>query len=537
MIDSVWWYVLAGFILGFILSTLWEWLYFRYRRMRIENQRISELEATVRSLSAVSRLAENGASTGFAAGYQSPGVFLEGEQGDVDTVEVIVPAALSTDQPTGAQSGAPQPPPETQSSTKQASSLRRLTNSANGIVGEKQTSAVPVVAATIVAASVLAEEADGKPDSIETEEDEALPPSREQGDSTQVEEPQLQTPDLSGDLSATRSESYAANSLEDPNRALPAVAAALALASKQEAAEPVGTPEPKEIPGSAAQPLPIDQPQEATQPPTAQVASPELATPPAGQEPEQDQSPKPALVALVASVLGSKLAENQDARQETDNAVSQTGQASPQVPTAPAASAMPGAYDLPDDQLDVPQDASESFGEGTASDSSVPDSIPPGGTPGTDATAAQDAALPLSAILPQASKPAPPNKNGTARRQFGPPAAVHLEPEIEQVTNQLDDLIQSINGLIEKTAPLLEQPDSGGASADTGSSTDGRTLAPLAILPPTADTADAEMIDDDTDSQDVTGPYTARNLSRTEYATVQLMQATRRLGRRVRHYL
>ena len=92
MTDSVWWYVLAGFLLGFILSTLWEWLYFRRRRMRIENQRIAELEATVRSLSTISQSAETNTSSGFAAGYQSPMVFLEGEEDDVDTVEVIVPA-------------------------------------------------------------------------------------------------------------------------------------------------------------------------------------------------------------------------------------------------------------------------------------------------------------------------------------------------------------------------------------------------------------------------------------------------------------
>ena len=31
MTESVWWYVLAGFLIGFILSTLWEWLFFRLR--------------------------------------------------------------------------------------------------------------------------------------------------------------------------------------------------------------------------------------------------------------------------------------------------------------------------------------------------------------------------------------------------------------------------------------------------------------------------------------------------------------------------
>ena len=49
MTEAFWWYLLAGFIVGFILSTIWEWLYFRRKRMRIENRRIAELEAMLRS--------------------------------------------------------------------------------------------------------------------------------------------------------------------------------------------------------------------------------------------------------------------------------------------------------------------------------------------------------------------------------------------------------------------------------------------------------------------------------------------------------
>lgn len=49
MTEAFWWYLLAGFIVGFILSTIWEWLYFRRKRMRIENRRIAELDAMLRS--------------------------------------------------------------------------------------------------------------------------------------------------------------------------------------------------------------------------------------------------------------------------------------------------------------------------------------------------------------------------------------------------------------------------------------------------------------------------------------------------------
>lgn len=49
MAESFWWHLLAGFTIGFILSTLWEWLYFRRRRMVLRNQRIAELEAQLQT--------------------------------------------------------------------------------------------------------------------------------------------------------------------------------------------------------------------------------------------------------------------------------------------------------------------------------------------------------------------------------------------------------------------------------------------------------------------------------------------------------
>ena len=49
MTAAFWWYLLAGLILGFCLSTVWEWLYFRQRRMRITDRRIAELEQALRS--------------------------------------------------------------------------------------------------------------------------------------------------------------------------------------------------------------------------------------------------------------------------------------------------------------------------------------------------------------------------------------------------------------------------------------------------------------------------------------------------------
>lgn len=105
MATNLLWFVLAGFLLGFATSTLWEWFYFRKERLKITDRRIRELEAKLREAegetdsvlpptssthSPVPTVASViGASTRTSAwgdsGYRSPGVFLESEE--YDTVE------------------------------------------------------------------------------------------------------------------------------------------------------------------------------------------------------------------------------------------------------------------------------------------------------------------------------------------------------------------------------------------------------------------------------------------------------------------
>lgn len=159
MTDSVWWYVLAGFLLGFILSTLWEWLYFRRRRMQIESRRIAELEATVRSLSTVSQSVETNTSPGFAAGYQGPMVFLEGEDDDVDTVEVIVPAPpepVEFDQSIASQvAPIEQPPSDTQFVSARSESVGRAPSSnGNGVPNQAPGQAAKVEPAAVASVRV-----------------------------------------------------------------------------------------------------------------------------------------------------------------------------------------------------------------------------------------------------------------------------------------------------------------------------------------------------------------------------------------------
>ncbi len=83
MSESFWWNLLAGFLIGFAVSTLWEWLYFRRRRTAIRNRRIAELEATLRTYAAA-----GGASPTSAVAsndwneppFDNPHVYLETEE-------------------------------------------------------------------------------------------------------------------------------------------------------------------------------------------------------------------------------------------------------------------------------------------------------------------------------------------------------------------------------------------------------------------------------------------------------------------------
>lgn len=38
------WFILSGFVLGFAVSTFWEWLYYRKQRLQWRDRRVAELE-------------------------------------------------------------------------------------------------------------------------------------------------------------------------------------------------------------------------------------------------------------------------------------------------------------------------------------------------------------------------------------------------------------------------------------------------------------------------------------------------------------
>src|SRR5690606_30684634 len=94
MTEAFWWYLLAGFIVGFILSTIWEWLYFRRKRMRIENRRIAELDAMLRSYTIVqeSQTAAGAPRDNWVSPpFDDPGAYLHIE--DAAAVSSAPPAA------------------------------------------------------------------------------------------------------------------------------------------------------------------------------------------------------------------------------------------------------------------------------------------------------------------------------------------------------------------------------------------------------------------------------------------------------------
>lgn len=57
---DVLWFVLAGFVLGFAASLLWEWLYFRKRRLQWQSTEITQLEEQIRSLQSQLSQGSNG---------------------------------------------------------------------------------------------------------------------------------------------------------------------------------------------------------------------------------------------------------------------------------------------------------------------------------------------------------------------------------------------------------------------------------------------------------------------------------------------
>jgi predicted flap endonuclease-1-like 5' DNA nuclease len=134
MATNLLWFVMAGFLLGFATSTLWEWFYFRKERLKLTDRRIRELEAKLRDATAetdsssfttastTSPIPTVASVTGTSprttawgdTSYRSPGVFLESEEYEADLGEApatppVVPTVnrVTTPSSSAAPSSAP----------------------------------------------------------------------------------------------------------------------------------------------------------------------------------------------------------------------------------------------------------------------------------------------------------------------------------------------------------------------------------------------------------------------------------------------
>lgn len=81
------WFVVAGFVIGFTTSTLWEWLYYRRKRLAMlaeHSDFVRDAERRQGGVSHAQETATSDATEWRPPFYRSPGVFLESEQPGAD---------------------------------------------------------------------------------------------------------------------------------------------------------------------------------------------------------------------------------------------------------------------------------------------------------------------------------------------------------------------------------------------------------------------------------------------------------------------
>lgn len=508
MTESVWWYLLAGFLVGFILSTMWEWLYFRRRRLNIENRRIAELESTIRSLTAAGTVAGTLSSPTSASGYQGPGVFLENEQVHTEsavtqkTVEIEPPyppgteSANVTDEPVPAVAVIPLPPRQREgrngfvraaapaavaASTAAVVAAEREHNKAMEAAPEQAaavtTTGVPAEAAAsaAVAAAALAaaEQELGAGAGEQTTQPELLPGSDDQASAAALTA-------ASATTDATAFTELTKNEQTDTDQRPAPVAGAAAGTATDTATASTGAsavPESRSLfaraVGAAAAAVLAAEHKLKKEPAT-----------PAEEQPAAESlfaTPKEALPETIASEDAQPLQPV-----ETRDEVETSAEIERPEAALPASENHNGILNVaaPAAAIAAAVHASEAQQDG-----------------GLLAPEQSAAKPPLSSFLPSAVNGTTNYSNGSQAPGAG--AATHaipaegIQPGIQRVSGELDDLVVSLQGLIETTDPLLESTGDAGAVGTSDS-------------PP------------------------AESLSRSEQAVVRLMQSARRFGRDLR---
>jgi len=137
------WFVVAGFVIGFTTSTLWEWLYYRRKRLAM----LAEHGAFVREVGRTQRAgteamtADADGANWSAPAYRSPGIFLESEQPPVDAA--FTGAAFSPSAP-----AAPTPPADLSAHQPELRSLVSPAVPVEPLARKPTPSAVPSTAQT-----------------------------------------------------------------------------------------------------------------------------------------------------------------------------------------------------------------------------------------------------------------------------------------------------------------------------------------------------------------------------------------------------
>jgi predicted flap endonuclease-1-like 5' DNA nuclease len=193
MTTNLLWFVLAGFLLGFATSTLWEWLYFRKVRLRRLEERTRDAHGGLRSpeeAAATERSASAEEPAWSKQAYRSPGVFLESEGATVsgsDREPDLPPLQTVEDDdgftpPTVAAIAAPRPggPPARRRQEQLLAELRRTSDAVatkSEPVFPRRKAAVTAAAQSHSATEPPAQDAVGEPVALQAGSEAALAPT------------------------------------------------------------------------------------------------------------------------------------------------------------------------------------------------------------------------------------------------------------------------------------------------------------------------------------------------------------------------
>lgn len=532
MIQIIWLYALyalGGFLLGFIFSMLWEWLYFRQKRLRIENSRITELEETVRSLT---RTTAPDAMPPVDAWpppeYESPGVFLESEESTMRT-RATPPQVLHVEPPAPMRMTVT---PTAGSSSAGSSSDGSSSAGANGFEYETQRSrrrVSPIAAAAVATTAGIVAASQPEPASAATQ---TAPPSPTPSPLT------VAAVDDTPLTAANHPESALAPAQRVTAPSMPPAAGvgvtdAPPVAASQVEIAPASTPATASSPARAAalaatgatliaasQPEPAPTPAPAAPPVSPLTAAPVADTTfDAASQPEPEPTSVPALASVPAATLPTTTAPPLTRATTTDADLVGAGQTEPTPVTAQASSTPP----LTAAAVATLAAVAGAIGAATSQPGTAiePASSPDGVAVVEERLDTAEGIIGDTAVVVLAGQPDVADLTDAAPQRVVADESTILPAKIDTLVAKIEHLIDTIG---------TPQPAEGVSPVTTTDHT--MALWGAAIVLPLAESrtgdGNSEM------SSELDGAYSAKNLSRGEYAVVQVLQGARKIWRNVR---